>query len=143
MNVKRLFLSAVALTVFHFFWGWLTCGWLFTSFYSLPPTEVWRSMENVGASYWTLVNAGYFIIALIYTFVYSKVGKLIAGNWLKKGLVYGLFLWLLTEVTGVYYSYNFMTINKVVLIYWLINGLISLLITGALIALIYPIKKNA
>ena len=143
MSWGRWLIAGLVVAIFNAIYGFVTCGWLFNWVYELPPTEIWRNMENITGIFWVLVNLGNFVVALIYTFIYAQVGACIAGSKGRKGTLFGLALWFVALLPGMFYTYAFMSIASGVVIYWLIQGLVQLVINGLLIAWIYPLGEHA
>ena len=142
MNLKRLLLVGVVVTIFNAIYGFVTCGWLFNWVYQLPPVACWRDMENVTPLYWALVYLGNFIIVMIYTTAYAKVGGCFAGGKAQRGAVFGFALWFVAMLPGMFYTYAFMNVAAGVILYWLFQGLIQLIVIGLLIAWIYPLPEH-
>ena len=83
--------------------------------------------------YYSLTFA--FITGLLFTGVYTVVAKGIPGKTLvKKGLIYGLLIWLVGGITG--YLAMILLINLPVdlIAYWAVTGLIINLLGGVAIA---------
>ena len=73
------------------------------------------------------------ILALVYALLYRGI----PGKSIVKGLVFGLFVWLVGTLPGMLATYTFMRVATTVVIYWTIQGLVVLLVEGAIIAAIY------
>ncbi len=141
MQYGRLFLSALVVALFSFFFGWLTCGWLFTWVYSFPPAGIIRDMANASSAFWVVLNLGNFVTGIIYTFIYSKIGYVIGGGALRKGLMYGVLIWFVSLIPGMFYMYMTTNIGWQLSVYWLVRGMVELLVIGCLIAWIYPLEE--
>lgn len=132
MDYKKAFWAAVVLTILSFFYAWLTCGWLFNWVYSLEPVNVWVGEAAMTTKFFIIVNAGNLILYFIFALIFMRLQDCIPGNCrMCKGAVYGIIVWVLGVLPGMFSMYMFMTINKTVPIYWTLNGLVSLLIFGA------------
>lgn len=135
MNFKRLILAAIVVTLFNFIVGGLTCGCAFSWVYKLEPVNVWKPMENFP---FILVLATTFFIDLLFVLVYAIINKGVPGkNRYVKGLLYGLFVWMVGVVPGMISTYIFMTVSTTVVIYWTILGLIEIPLKGLIAAAIY------
>jgi|WetSurMetagenome_2_1015567.scaffolds.fasta_scaffold790597_2 hypothetical protein len=131
----RIITAAVAITAFGAIVGMLTCGGFFSSMYKIEPTNVWKPMTGPpGAAYYI----GALIINLIFTIVYAMFRNGIPGKSIAaKGLLFGLCVWAVGELPGMFYTYIFMTVAPQVLIYWTIMGMITTPISGIIAAAIY------
>lgn len=135
MNFKRLILAAIVVTLFNFIVGGLTCGCAFSWVYKLEPVNVWKPMENFP---FIMVLASTFFIDLLFVLVYAIINKGVPGkNRYVKGLLYGLFVWMVGVVPGMISTYIFMTVSTTVVIYWTILGLIEIPLKGLIAAAIY------
>lgn len=134
---KKIILPAIAVTIFGFIWGWLTCGWLFNWVYTLEPTSIWKPSEAMNTNWFILMNLGGLVLNLALVWVYALLLKAIPGKGIYKGLWYGFFVWLAGTLPGMFSLYMTMVIAQTVVVYWLVNGLISSLIAGAIIAAVY------
>ncbi len=52
-------------------------------------------------------------------------------------MMYGFFVWLLGAFTGIASMSFYMTISTTVVIYWIIQGLVISIISGAIVGAIY------
>lgn len=135
MNFKRLILAVIVVALFHFMVGGLTCGCIFSWVYKIEPINVWKPMENFP---FMLVLATTFFIDLLFVLVYAIINKGVPGkNRYAKGLLYGLFVWMVGLVPGLISTYLFMTVATTVVIYWTIWGLIVSPLKGLITAAIY------
>lgn len=135
MKIGRMLIAAVALSVFGMIFGGLTCGWLFNWVYKLPPTNVWRPMDGPpGLAF----HIGGFLLNVVLVAVYAVLRKGIPGkNKLAKGIIFGLCVWAVGILPGMFATYSFMTVATGVVIYWTILGLVEMPIKGLIIAAIY------
>lgn len=137
IQLKKLILPALALSVFGFLYGWLTCGWLFTWMYELEPTLVWRPMDGApGVDY----HITALVLNAVFVYVYLLLQKSIPGKtWVKKGTAYGLIVWAIGMLPGMFMTHFFMTVATTVVIYWAVSGVISLALSGMIVS--YLCKK--
>jgi len=135
MKAVKIVLAGVVLTVFNAIVGAVTCGGVFSWVYKLEPTNVWRPMEGgPGAAF----MAGSFVLSVILSFVYALINKGIpGGNRLVKGFVFGLCVWAVGMLPGMFATYAFMTVATTVVVYWTVLGLIKTPVEGMIIAAIY------
>lgn len=135
MKIGKLFLASAAVTVFHSLIGMLTCGWLFSWVYALQPTNVWRPMEGPPS---VIFYIGQFVLSILFVYFYVLFKNGIPGsNKLAKGLVYGLAVFAVGCLPGMFATHIFMTVATTVVIYWTISGLICTPIAGLIAALVY------
>ena len=135
MNIKKLLIATVAMWIFGTIFGMLTCGWLFNWVYELPP-NIWHSQEAMMDNL-VLANLLGFFRCLAFAFVFAFLYKGIPGSGIKKGVIYGILVWLVGTFSGMLTMPLFMTISTTVIIYWIAQALILNLINGAIIGEIY------
>jgi hypothetical protein len=111
-------------------------GGFFAEMYD-PTTGLWRAMltptwiQNVIISHVLLA----FLFVFTYVIVNTGLGK--KKEWVKKGLLFGLIVWLLRDVTGAIMTYVFMPVSFALVSTWMVEGIISALINGLVIARLY------
>ncbi|MDD5681660.1 MAG: hypothetical protein PHI59_10540 [Candidatus Omnitrophica bacterium] len=134
MKIGKILIAALAVSLFGAIFGAVTCGWLFSWVYKLEPTNVWRPMDGPpGLTFYI----GSFLLNIVLAFVYSVLSKGIPGkNKIAKGLVFGLCVWAVSTLPGMFVTHAFMTVATGVVIYWTITGLIELPLKGIIIAAI-------
>ncbi|MDD5432827.1 MAG: hypothetical protein PHO70_07610 [Candidatus Omnitrophica bacterium] len=135
MKIGKVVLAGVAVTVFNAILGMVTCGGIFSWVYKLEPTNVWKPMEGApGAKY----MIGSLVLSILLAVVYALIQKGLPGkNKLVKGAVFGLCVWAVGMLPGMFATYTFMTVATTVTIYWTILGLIKSPLEGMIIAAIY------
>lgn len=135
MKIGKVLIAAVAVSVFSAIFAGITCGWLFNWIYKLEPTNVWKPMEGPpGLGF----HIGGFLLNAVLAAVYALFHKGIAGrNRLTKGLLFGLCVWAVGILPGMFSTYSFMTIATGVVIYWTLIGLVEATLKGIIIAAIY------
>lgn len=135
MKAVKIMLAGIVLTVFNAIVGAVTCGGVFSWVYKLEPTNVWKPMEGGPGA---MFMAGSFVLSVILSFVYAVINRGIpGGNRLIKGLVFGLCVWAVGMLPGMFATYTFMTVAATVVIYWTVLGLIKTPLEGMIIAAIY------
>jgi MFS family permease len=127
MDIKRILISGVVIWLVGTVFGFLTCGWLFNWVYTLPP-NIWKDPA---------VNLTGLACAIIFTSVYALLYKGIPGEGVKKGMTYGILVWLVGALTGIASMPFYMTIATTVVVYWLLQALVLGLINGAIVGSIY------
>lgn len=135
MKIGKILIAAVAVTIFNAIVGMVTCGGIFNWVYKLEPTNVWKPMNGgPGATF----MIGSFVLSIILSFVYALIQKGIpGGNKFAKGIVFGLCVWAVGMLPGMFATYAFMTVATTVVVYWTIVGLIKTPLEGMIIAAIY------
>lgn len=135
MNYKNIVIAGIVAAIISFVINAVTCGWLFSWVYALEPTSIWKPMTEFP---WIASIIGTVIIGIILAAVYAYIHKgLPAESGLKKGVQYGLILWLVGMIPGMYATWFTMTVNNTVIIYWAAQGLIKYLLMGAAIGFLY------
>lgn len=135
MKIGKIFIAAVVLSVFGAVFGAVTCGGIFSWVYKLEPTNVWKPMNGPPSLTFYI---GSFLLNIVLAVVYALLRKGIPGkNKSTKGLIFGLCVWAIGMLPGMFSIYSFMTVATGVVIYWTILGLVEMLIKGLIIAAIY------
>lgn len=135
MKIGKILIAGAVLTVFNAVVGMVTCGGIFSWVYKLEPVQVWKPMEGGPGAVFMI---GSFVLSVILSFVYALIQKGIpGGSKLKKGMVFGLCVWAVGMLPGMFATYAFMTVATTVVIYWTVLGLIKTPIEGIIIAAIY------
>ena len=81
---------------------------------------------------------GCFIMNLIFVVVYALLRRGIPGkNLISKGLIYGLCVFAVGQLNGMFATYIFMTVAWQAVLYWTIQGIIFTPIAGAIASAIY------
>ena len=137
MNLKKVLIAGVVIWILSSVLGWFTCGWLFNWVYELPP-NIWNSPEVImGNMLWNALAT--LVVSMAFVFVFALFYKGIPGKGVKKGIVYGLAVWLVGVLPQVSMPF-FMTISTGVVVYWIISGLVFKMLYGAIAAAIYKAK---
>lgn len=135
MNIKKMILAILAVTIFNVLVGMVTCGGVFSWVYKLEPTNVWKPMQSISP---LIMIVSMLIINTLFVTVYALINKGIPGkNRFVKGLLYGLLVVLVGLIPGMISTYLFMTVAKTVVIYWTIWGLVVSPLKGLITAAIY------
>ena len=83
-------------------------------------------------------HIGGFLLNIVLVVVYALFSKGIPRkNKLVKGLIFGLCVWAVGMLPGMFSTYSFMTVSTGVVIYWTILGLVEMPLKGLIIASIY------
>ena len=107
-KIAKILIAGVAVAVFGVLYGWLTCGWLFRWVYDIEPTNVWQQMEGAPPVHFYV---GMLVLSIILAIVYALLVKGIpGGSRVLKGLVFGLCVWAVGMLPGMWATYLFMTV---------------------------------
>ena len=76
MNVKKLLMASAAVWLVGSLYTWLTCGWLFSWIYELPPTSLWKSNEEM-MSGTNMIGSGLagILAAFLFVLVFALIKK--------------------------------------------------------------------
>ena len=135
MKIGKIVIASIAVTIFNFIVGGLTCGWLFAWVYKVEPVVAWKQMSGPpGIGY----MIGSFILSVVLVSVYAILKNGIPGNnKLAKGFAFGLLVWAVGPLSGAYASYAFMNVSTTWVVYLIVHQLVFLPIKGMIIAKIY------
>jgi hypothetical protein len=135
MKISKILVAALAVSLFGAIFAGVTCGGVFNWVYKLEPTNVWKPMVGPpGLNFYI----GEFLFSVIFVVVYALLRKGIPGkNKLSKGLVFGLCVWAVGILPGMFATYFFMTVATGVVIYWTVLGLVATPIKGLIVAVLY------
>jgi hypothetical protein len=135
MKIGKIIIAGVAVFVFDFIVGMVTCGGLFNWVYKVEPTVAWKSMSGApGMDY----MIGSFVLSVILVLVYAILKKGIPGNnRLAKGAIFGLCVWAVGTLPGMFATYIFMNVSTTFVIYIAIHGIIFMPIRGMVISSVY------
>jgi len=134
MKIGKIIIAAVVVTIFNVIVGAVTCGGIFNWVYKLEPISVWKPMAAPGIAYYI----GTILLNFIFVLAYAVLHKGIPGkNKLAKGLVFGLCVWGIGVLPGMFATYIFMTVAPAVIIYWTIMALVQDPLKGLITAAIY------
>ena len=133
MKLGRVLVAGIVIAVFNAVVGMILCGGVFNWVYKLEPINVWKPMEGPpGVEYFV----GLLILSIIFVFVYALLNKGIPGNRLGKGFIFGLCVWAVGVLPGMFATYIFMAVANTVVIYWTISALILTPIKGMIASII-------
>lgn len=120
MNIKKILLSSVLVLIMTLF--------LYFIFY--------RSLWFLNAISIILI----FVYSLIFVFVFSLFYKGIPGDGIKKGIIYGLAIWMIRDsakyLSGIIVGYGIEEI-RTINVFVLISSLILSILNGLIIGFIY------
>ena len=134
MKVLRGILAGISFGIIGEIFGWLIYGILFVQWVN-ESSSVWRPMDDPMMRIWMPVVdiLGGFAVA----FAYAILFKGIPGSGIKKGIFFGLILWLVTRFVGELFFYVMSPIPFMIVIAGWIHGLFVAVLGGAALAAIY------
>jgi hypothetical protein len=117
--------------------GYQLFGWVF----ELEPRGVWKwspeKTAEMSFGWWAFLIGGNTLLAIVYALVYAVLYHGIPGTGFRKGLVFGLIVWLVGVVPAIFTMYVLVNIHGGALLYFLTQSLVEHLVYGAAVALIY------
>lgn len=135
MKIGKILFAAAMITLFATIFGMLTCGGFFSWVYKLEPINVWKPMTGAPSAIFYVVE---FLLNTIFVAIFALFLKGIPGpNKYVRGLVYGLAVFAVGMLPGMFATYFFQTINPVVIIYWTVWGAIINPVKGLIASSIY------
>ncbi len=142
INVKRLLISSIAIWVLSIVFATLTCGWLFNWVYTIPPViaKSAEAMLTISNMAWSYILS--FVISVIFVLVFALLYKGLPGKGIKKGIYYGLIIWVIGAFSGMVTMPFYMNIATVLVIYWILQALVINVLKGIVVAAIYKEKKK-
>ncbi|MFH1428118.1 MAG: hypothetical protein ABIH39_00060 [Candidatus Margulisiibacteriota bacterium] len=137
MNAKRIILSGVILWIIGTIFMMLTCGWLFSWVYKLPP-NIWLEPEQImSTNNFIGSNIAGIGRSLILALVFAILYKGLPFEGIKKGVFYGVLVWMVGALSGMASMPFYMSINTTVVVYWIIQALVLTIINGIILGLVY------
>lgn len=134
MKILRGILGGISFGIIGEIFGFLIYGVFFMK-WTAEAHQVWRPMESlhmrIGMPLADIL--GGLMVALAYAILY----KGIPGSGIKKGVIFGLILWLITRFAGELFFYVMSPIPFMLVIAGWIHGLIQGSLGGLAIAAIY------
>ena len=137
IDIKKVILAGIAATIVGTAIGFICCGWLFNWVYQLEPTSVWKPMDQDFGSWIGVMFFGGLVLNIILAKVYAIIHKSLPGPFVRKGLIFGLMVWSVGTLPGMFATYMTMVVAETVIWYWLFEGLLKSVILGIVIAAIY------
>ena len=141
MNIKRIILATLAVWLASIAMRLLTCGWLFNWIYQIHPI-IWKDPTAMTDLLNLILNylLG-LVIAFIFVYIFAQFAKVLPAKGVRKGVNYGLLIWLVGSFSGMVTMPFYMDISPVVVLYWLIQTLLLGVINGAIVGAIVANKK--
>jgi hypothetical protein len=135
MDIKKVIISGLVagLAILMILIVGMVSGIISSPNYTSTPT-LWKEMTG---NWWYQITAWDFIEGILYAAVFSILFNGIPGSGWRKGLNYGIILWLVATVPAMALIYLTMTVPDTIVVSWLISGLVSLAIAGITISIVY------
>lgn len=137
MNIARLIVSIITVAVVIFLFDFLYHGMMLGKSYA-DTAEAWRPEEEM-MSRMPLQISCYFIISIGFCLAWA-LG--FGGRGIKVGALYGCFLGIMS-IGGVLLNFVFLPIPDQFMLPWAIGGVLSSVIAGIVVALVYKPKPAA
>jgi hypothetical protein len=144
MDFKRIILSGLIAGLAAFIVGSiLYMNPLFSSFYASATTGCSKSMDLFGGTMNWLVFmwAGGMVSAVFLAALYSYTEKGLKGAVWKKGLFFGILMWLVAGLPTAYNTWLLHNYPDSLILIELFNGLIGGLVGGIVLAVAYEKLK--
>ncbi|MCS4541620.1 MAG: hypothetical protein HY929_04770 [Euryarchaeota archaeon] len=132
INWKKGIIAGIAAGVVFLVVG-MVSGFIFSPEYAATP-QLWKPMTG---AWWYQIIALNFLEGILYGLIFSVLYNGIPGKGWKRGLNFGLILWLVATVPGMSMTYLTMAVPNTIVLSWTIGGLISLVIAGPVITVVY------
>lgn len=71
-----------------------------------------------------------FILSMILSWVWNRSKSLFSGGWAGRGAKFGLVIWIISTVPGMFISYVSFPISLLTVISWTVGGLVNGIICG-------------
>lgn len=140
LNIKKIILAGIAI----FFASFIAGGgsyFLFGRVFELEPSYIWKWTPtqgfNMPAEWWLILFSLNIILALAFAFVYALIEKSLPGQQTKKGIVFGLIIWVVGPIPALATMYLMMNIAGGALLYFVFQSLFEWLVYGMIISAIY------
>ncbi len=134
MKILRGFLGGIAFGIIGEIFGFLIYGVLFMK-WTAEAHQIWRPMDSlhmrIGMPLADIFSG--LMVALAYAILYNGI----PGTGIKKGIIFGLILWLITRFAGELFFYVMSPIPFMLVIAGWIHGFIVGALGGTAIAVIY------
>jgi hypothetical protein len=114
---------------------------LFGRVFKLEPIFIWRwtpdKFGEMSVGWWAYLIVGNTLLAVILGLAYAVLYDGIPGRGVRKGLAFGLIVWLIGVLPGTFTMNVLTVINGWAILYFTTQALVETLAYGAIIAVIY------
>ena len=95
---------------------------------------IWKPMAGASWFVWLLVHNIFF--GLVFTVLYAVFANVLKASMALKGFVFGFVIWLFS-LQGLSMTFLSMTVSLNLIFLWAVQGLISYVLAGLVIAYLY------
>lgn len=142
INFKRVLLAGIAINFISFIVGGGSY-FLFGGVFELEPRNIWKWTPAMGFNIpvsWPTLFLLNIILAIVFAWVFAVLYKGIPGRGIRKGLIFGIIVWIVGPIPALGTLYLMTNIANGALIYFTIQSLFEWLAYGTVISAIY--KEN-
>ena len=75
-----------------------------------------------------------FVLGIILAWAWNKSKSLFKGSSFKKGINFGLAIWIIATIPGMLVSYSCFVLSGLTIISWVVDGLVNSVVAGLLLA---------
>ncbi|MFC1559891.1 hypothetical protein ACFLZ2_02075 [Candidatus Margulisiibacteriota bacterium] len=137
MNAKKILLASIAVWLTGFVYYMSVNRIFLRRIYDLTP-NIWRPAIELSSPYVMIgVSLFGFSTAVFFTVIYAFIYKGIPGEGLQKGLMYGLFAWLLGPYTVNGMLAHILIVSPRIIGYWLLSNAVAMILMGVIVSAIY------
>ncbi|MFH1315837.1 MAG: hypothetical protein ABIH67_05600 [Candidatus Uhrbacteria bacterium] len=95
-------------------------------------TDIFRAWEDWRMTY--LFLAYYFVLGIILAWVWSKIKQMFKGACCQRAFYFGLSVWLVLAIPGMWMSYSSFQLSLGIIVSWLVMNLVNCVVAGAIFA---------
>jgi hypothetical protein len=132
VNIKKGVIVGIIYAIIAFIINFIS-GFILASDYTTTP-QLWKPMTDLW--YYQIIALN-LIEGIIFGLIFSVLYNGIPGKGWKRGFNFGLLLWFVGTVPGMLMTYFTMAVPDSIVLSWTIGGLITLLIGGSILAVVY------
>jgi hypothetical protein len=119
-GLVMLIVAMILSSIFNYIWPSLAAEY--------ANTDIFRAWGDWRMSY--MFFAYYFVLGLILAWAWDKVKGLVKGTCCKRSFSFGLGIWLVLAVPGMWMSYSSFQLSLAIIVSWLVMNLINYTIAG-------------
>ena len=132
MNAKKIIIGTLLAGIIIWLVG-MVIGNISADLYQMSPKAFWKPMNQTWMTRMMVFN---FISAFALALVYSIVSPSLSGFGSKRGMIFGLLVFLVGPFLGLSMTYITMAIRAKLIAVWGLNSLINYVLAGAAFQLI-------
>ncbi len=138
MNIKRYFLSGLAVFVFFFLAEFLIHAVYLSGPYEAVPNLLRAEGDKSG--FFARLTIAYLILALAFAYIFTRGYQ---GRGIREGARYGVLIWLVAALPTSLVDYAVQPWPASIVGTWIVASLIEMVVAGVLLSLIYRPKAAA